>query len=86
MVLRNEGKVMANENLVEDLLLPSANGKNSASSVSEIAHELKNCVSVLLLAVETIGIDGPDAGADESNIKDLKHLILKMNGLVDRLK
>lgn len=55
-------------------------------AVSEIAHELKNCVSVLLLLVETIEIDRQHPVPDEDNMKDLKNLIFKMNGLVDKLK
>jgi hypothetical protein len=74
------------ENLVAESLLPPANGKNPPYAVSEIAHELKNCVSVLLLLVETIEIDRQHPVTDEDNIKDLKNLILKMNSLVDRLK
>jgi hypothetical protein len=77
---------MTTQNLFAESLLPPANGKNPPSAVSEIAHELKNCVSVLLLLVETIEIDRQHPVADEDNIKDLKNLILKMNGLVDRLK
>ncbi|HEY6367277.1 MAG TPA: hypothetical protein VI585_21050 [Candidatus Binatia bacterium] len=77
---------MTTENLVEDALLPRPNAKNLSSPVSEIAHELKNCVSVLLLLVETIEIDRQYALPGEDNLKDLKNLILKMNGLVGRLK
>jgi hypothetical protein len=77
---------MKNENLVAESLLPPGNGKNPPSAVCEIAHELKNCVSVLLLLVETIEINRQHPVADEDNTKDLKNLILKMNSLVDRLK
>ena len=77
---------MTTENLVEASVLRPANGKNPPSAVSEIAHELKNCVSVLLLLAETIEIGRQHPVPDEDNIKDLKNLILKMNGLVDRLK
>jgi hypothetical protein len=77
---------MTPDNLVAESSLPSGNGKNPPAAVSEIAHELKNCVSVLLLLVETIEIDRQHPVPDEDNIKDLKKLILKMNGLVDRLK
>jgi hypothetical protein len=76
---------MTTENLVAESLLRPANEKPPAA-VSEIAHELKNCVSVLLLLVETIEIDRQHSVPDEDNIKDFKNLILKMNGLVDRLK
>jgi hypothetical protein len=73
------------ENLVAESLLPPANGKNPPSAVPEIAHELKNCVSVLLLLVETIEIDRQHP-VPEDNIKDLRNLVLKINCLVDRLK
>jgi hypothetical protein len=77
---------MTTENLVEDSVFARPNGKNPPCAVSEIAHELKNCVSVLLLLVETIDIDRQNPVSDEDNMKDLKNLILKMNRLVDRLK
>jgi hypothetical protein len=48
---------MTTENLFAESLHRPANGKNPPSAVSEIAHELKNCVSVLLLLVETIEVD-----------------------------
>ena len=67
-------------------MLARPNGKNLPCAVSEIAHELKNCVSVLLLLVETIEVDRQHSVPEEDNMKDLKKLILKMNGLVDRLK
>jgi hypothetical protein len=77
---------MTIENLVGESLLRPANGKNPPSAVSEIAHELKNCVSVLLLLVETIEIERQNPAPEEDNMNDLKNLLLKMNGLVDRLK
>lgn len=77
---------MTTENLVEASVLTRPNGKNPPSAVAEIAHELKNCVSVLLLLVETIEFDRQHPVTAEDNIKDLKSLILKMNSLVDRLK
>jgi hypothetical protein len=77
---------MTIENLIAESLLRPGNGKNPPTAVSEIAHELKNCVSVLLLLVETIEIDRQQPVSDDDNMKDLKNLILKMNGLVDRLK
>jgi hypothetical protein len=77
---------MTPEQFVEDSVPARLNGKNPPCAVSEIAHELKNCVSVLLLLVETIESDRQQRVPDEENMKDLKNLILKMNGLVDRLK
>jgi hypothetical protein len=70
----------------EDSALARPKGKNPPCTVSEIAHELKNCVSALLLLVETIESDRQQRVPDEDNMRDLKNLILKMNGLVDRLK
>jgi hypothetical protein len=77
---------MTTEYFVEDSALARPKGKNPPCAVSEIAHELKNCVSVLLLLVETIESDRQRRVPDEDNMRDLKNLILKMNGLVDRLK
>jgi hypothetical protein len=77
---------MTTENLVEDSVFARPNGKKPPGAVSEIAHELKNCVSVLLLLFETIEIERQHPVPAEDNMKDLKNLILKMNGLVDRLK
>jgi hypothetical protein len=83
--LRGE-KPMTTENLFAESLHRPANGKNPPSAVSEIAHELKNCVSVLLLLVETIEVDRQQPVSDDDNMRDLKNLILKMNGLVDKLR
>jgi hypothetical protein len=77
---------MTTDTLVAESLRHAGNGKNSSTAVSEIAHELKNCVSVLLLLVETIEIDRQQPVSDEDSMKDIKNLILKMNGLVDKLK
>jgi hypothetical protein len=77
---------MTSENLVEDSVFARPNGKNPPGAVSEIAHELKNCVSVLLLLVETIEFDRQHPAPAGENMKDLKNLILKMNNLIDGLK
>jgi hypothetical protein len=77
---------MTTENLVEDSVFARFNSKKPPCAVSEIAHELKNCVSVLLLLVETIEFDGQHPAPAGENMKDLKNLILKMNNLIDRLK
>jgi hypothetical protein len=77
---------MTTDTLVAESLLRPGNGKNPPTAVFEIAHELKNCVSVLLLLVETIEIDRQHSVSDDDNMKDLKNLTLKMNSLVDKLK
>lgn len=75
---------MTTENFVENSLprLPAA---GTHHQVSEVAHELKNCVSVLLLLVETIEMDRENPVPDEDSMKDLKRLIHKMNCLVENL-
>jgi hypothetical protein len=77
---------MTPEQFVEDSVPARLNGKNPPCAVSEIAHELKNCVTVLLLLAETIEINRQQQVSDEENMKDLKNLILKMNGLIDSLR
>ena len=74
---------MTTENSVENSLprLPAG----TRHQFSEVAHELKNCVSVLLLLVETIEIDREHPVPDENSMKDLKRLIHKMNCLVENL-
>ena len=52
--------------------------------VSEIAHDLKNCMSIVLYLVETLGTDGHSFSSEDS-LDDLKKLAHKMNCLVERL-
>ena len=52
--------------------------------VSEIAHDLKNCMSILLYLVETLGRDEHSFSKGD-NLDDLKKLAHKMNCLVERL-
>ena len=53
--------------------------------LSEIAHDLKNCMSILLYWVETFETDGGSAVPNEDGINDLKKLADKMNCLIERL-
>lgn len=75
---------MIAENLLQD---PSPSVRETATTrqISEIAHDLKNCMSILLYWVETFRTDGNSSVLDEDSLNDLKKLALKMNGLVERL-
>ncbi|HEY7319172.1 MAG TPA: hypothetical protein VIE89_16530 [Candidatus Binatia bacterium] len=74
---------MIAENLQSDPS-PCAREHGPAMQVSEIAHDLKNCMSILLYLVETLGTDGQPLFSDDS-LDDLKKLAHKMNSLVERL-
>lgn len=75
---------MIAENLLQDTS-PSVRAAGTAQQISEIAHDLKNCMSILLYWIETFGIDRNSSVASEDSIDDLKKLALKMNCLVERL-
>ena len=65
--------------------LTSAAVAEITDSLSEIVHDLKNCMSILLYWVETLEIDGSSPTSNQDNIDDLKKLALKMNRLIERL-
>jgi hypothetical protein len=75
---------MIANNLLQD---PSPSGQETvaAGQISEIVHDLKNCISILLYWVETVGTDGSASVSDEDSRNDLKKLVVKMSGLVERL-
>ena len=52
---------------------------------SEIAHDLKNCMSVLLYWAETLERDRGRSFSDKGSMEDLKKLIHKTNGLLEQL-
>jgi hypothetical protein len=79
-----KGETMTTENFVENSP-PRLPAVGTRHQFSEVAHELKNCVSVLLLLVETIEMDREHPVPDEDSRKDLKRLIHKMNCLVENL-
>lgn len=83
-MLGKKGKTMTAENLLQDTS-PSVRAAGTAQQISEIAHDLKNCMSILLYWIETFGIDRNSSVASEDSIDDLKKLALKMNCLVERL-
>jgi len=75
---------MIAENLLQGLPVP-VQATGTAGQLSEIAHDLKNCMSILLHWVETIETDGGSAVSNEDSIDDLKKLAHKMNCLIERL-
>ena len=81
MVLVKEGKTMIAENLLQGSPVP-VRATGTAGQLSEIAHDLKNCMSILLYWVETIETN---AVPNEDSIEDLKKLTHKMNCLIERL-
>ncbi len=74
---------MIAENLLQGppISVPAA----ETPQLSEIAHELKNCMSILLYWVETFETDGDSLVPNEDCVDDLKKLAGKMNCLIDRL-
>ena len=75
---------MTTENLIQSSTAP-VRATTVHEQFSEIAHELKNCVSVLLLTVEIIAIDREHGVPHEDSIEDLKNLMHKVDCLVERL-
>ena len=75
---------MIAENLFQGSPVP-VRATGTAGQLSEIAHDLKNCMSILLYWVETLETDGGSALPNEDSIEDLKKLAHKMNCLIERL-
>ena len=75
---------MIAENLLQDPS-PSVRETGTAQQISEIAHDLKNCMSILLYWVETFETDRDSPVSNEDSIDDLKKLADKMNCLIERL-
>ncbi len=75
---------MIAENLLQGSPVP-VRATGTACQLSEIAHDLKNCMSILLYWVETIETDGDSAVSNEDSIDDLKKLAHKMHCLIERL-
>jgi hypothetical protein len=75
---------MIAENLLQGSLVP-VRATGTACQLSEVAHDLKNCMSILLYWVETLETDGGSAVPNEDSMDDLKKLAHKMNSLIERL-
>jgi hypothetical protein len=75
---------MIAEDLLQDPLV-AVRATGTACQLSEIAHDLKNCMSILLYLVETLETGGGSAVPNEDSIEDLKKLAHKMNCLIERL-
>jgi hypothetical protein len=84
VVLVKEGKTMIAENLRQDTPAP-VRATATLRQLSEITHDLKNCMSILLYWVETLDTGDGSPAATEDSINDLKKLAHKMNGLIGRL-
>jgi hypothetical protein len=74
---------MTIENAAQDRLTP--NGVAETDELSEIVHDLKNCMSILLYWVGTLETDGSSPASNQDSINDLKKLAFKMNRLIERL-
>ena len=79
-----EGKTMIAGKLLQGSPVP-VRATEGPRQLSEIAHDLKNCMSILLYWVETFETDGGSAVPSEDGIDDLKKLADKMNCLIERL-
>jgi hypothetical protein len=75
---------MIAENLLQGSPVP-VRATGTACQLSEIAHDLKNCMSILLYWVETLDTGDGSPAATEDSMDDLKKLTHKMNGLIGRL-
>ena len=72
---------MTTRNFIEGLADP-VQARGTDHQFSEIVHDLKNCMSILLFWVETNrGFPVPN----EESIEDLRKLIDKMTTLIERL-
>lgn len=78
-----EKKTMIAENLLQGL--PISVRAAESPQLSEIVHDLKNCMSILLYWVETFETDRDSPVPNEDSIDDLKKLADKMNCLIERL-
>jgi hypothetical protein len=73
---------MGSENLMQSSLAP-VRGTRSHCLLSEITHDLKNCMSILFYWVETVEMD--QGLPNEDSMGDLKKLIDQMTCLIERL-
>jgi len=74
---------MIAENLFQGL--PISVRATETPQLSEITHDLKNCMSILLYWVETFETDRDPPVPNEDSVDDLKKLARKMNCLIERL-
>ena len=74
---------MIAENLFQGL--PISVRAAETPQLSEITHDLKNCMSILLYWVETFETDRDPPVPNEDSVDDLKKLARKMNCLIERL-
>jgi hypothetical protein len=75
---------MIAENLLQGLPV-SVRAGVTPPQLSEVCHDLKNCMSILLYLVETLETDRGPTVPNEDSIDDLKKLACKMNCLIERL-
>lgn len=79
-----EGTTMIAENLLQGPPV-SVRVAETPRQLSEIAHDLKNCMSILLYWVETFETDRHSTVPNPDSLDDLKKLARKMNCLIERL-
>jgi hypothetical protein len=75
---------MITGNVIEGLVDPVPT-TGTDHQFSEIVHELKNCMSILLFCAETLEANQGLPLPNEDSVEDLKKLIDKMNCLIERL-
>lgn len=83
-MLAKERETMIAENLLQGLPV-SVRAAEIPLQLSEVCHDLKNCMSILLYLVETLETDRCPTVPNEDSIDDLKKLACKMNCLIERL-
>ena len=76
VVLVKEGKTMIAENLRQDTPAP-VRVTGTLRQLSEITHDLKNCMSILLYWVETLDTGDGSLAATEDSMDDLRNSPIK---------
>jgi len=72
---------MTTRNFIEGLADP-VQARGTDHQFSEMVHDLKNCMSVLLFWVE---VNRDSLAPNEESIEDLEKLVDKMTSLIGRL-
>ena len=76
---------MITGNFIEGLADP-VQARGTDHQFSEIVHDLKNCMSILLFWIETlVEVNRGFPAPNEESIEDVRKLIDKMTSLIERL-
>ena len=70
---------------VNECLLDPVRATGTDHQFSEIAHELKNCMCILLYCAESLEANRGFPLPNDDSVENLKKIIDKMNCLIERL-